>query len=55
MVGVEGRWGQWVSPGSTVRKGRKDRCWLKQEVQSSDYLLKKKERCKPEPMLIGKN
>lgn len=26
-----------------ARKGRKDRCWLKQEVQSSDYLLKKGE------------
>lgn len=43
MVGVEGRWGQWVSPGSTARKRRKDRCWLKQEVQSSDYLLKRRD------------
>lgn len=41
MVGVEGRWGQWVSLGSTARKGGKDRCWLKQEAQSSDYLLKR--------------
>ena len=34
---------QWVSPGSTARKGRKDRCWLKQEVQSTDYLLKRRD------------